>query len=350
MAFNFDIGNPGDSSIVSQFPANERSFRSTVNSWVQTEHDLNGRHVLGQGSVAARNAITTFGVGNLWFNTDTTPATLQRCTVAGSPATFENIGANQTITGPGSSTNTDIVTWNGATGTILADSGVQIGTGANNVLQLNASGQIPAIDGSLLTNLAWGMSVFNSSGSYTPPTGINSVWVTCVGGGGGGGGCAAGSNSGGGGAGATAGAIVAVTPGTPVTVTVGTGGNGGAAGANAGANGGNTSFGASVVAAGGTGAPGSSATISAGGAGGTTAASTGTLLVAGGTGESGRTGSQGGAGGHSSLGGGAPMQPSNNVAGNNATVVGGGGGGTTTGSATAGGNGFAGICVVIALR
>lgn len=93
MGFNFDTSNPTDASVVSAFPANERSFRGQVSGWVQTEHDLNGRHVIGTGTTTARNAITTFGVGNLWFNTDTVPAVLQRCTATGTPATFESIGS-----------------------------------------------------------------------------------------------------------------------------------------------------------------------------------------------------------------------------------------------------------------
>lgn len=65
--------------------------------------------------------------------------------------------------------------------------------------------------------------VFTSSGTYTPPAGVTSVGVLVVGGAGGGG--CAGSRGGGGGAGQVRWeAAVAVTPGTPVTVTVGAGG------------------------------------------------------------------------------------------------------------------------------
>lgn len=98
------------------------------------------------------------------------------------------------------------------------------GTAANNAVQLNASAQLPAVDGSLLTSLnasavsngtvaaarlgsgspssstylrgdgIWAslslapfsnVQTFTSSGTFTPPAGVAAVMVTCVGGGGG---------------------------------------------------------------------------------------------------------------------------------------------------------------------
>lgn len=42
--FNINETIPGDTDIVSQHPANARTFRDTVESWILTEHNVNGRH------------------------------------------------------------------------------------------------------------------------------------------------------------------------------------------------------------------------------------------------------------------------------------------------------------------
>ena len=65
-------------------------------------------------------------------------------------------------------------------------------------------------------------TVFTSSGTFTPATGVTKVWVEIIGGGGGGG-CSS-RGSGGGSAGGTINQQFTVTPGTGVTVTVGAGG------------------------------------------------------------------------------------------------------------------------------
>ncbi len=65
---------------------------------------------------------------------------------------------------------------------------------------------------------------FNSSGSFTPPAGVTQVVVECWGGGGRGSSISSGTTGGGGGGGgAYSRSLVAVTPGTPYTVTVGDG-------------------------------------------------------------------------------------------------------------------------------
>jgi hypothetical protein len=93
---------------------------------------------------------------------------------------------------------------------------------------------------------------FTSSGNFTVPAGVTTVWVTMIGGGGSG--ANNGSNGGGGGAG---GAFcykspVTVTPGATVSVTIGSGGAGVTA-PNNGNAGGTTSFGSLSVSGGGPG-------------------------------------------------------------------------------------------------
>lgn len=109
-----------------------------------------------------------------------------------------------------------------------------------------------------------GLQTFTSSGSWTCPANVTTVYVSGCGGGGGGGGGGgspgAGASSGaGGGGGAGASAMkrpVTVVPGTVYTITIGAGGiggNGGAIGASGsdGTDGGNTSFGALLTLTGG---------------------------------------------------------------------------------------------------
>ena len=126
--------------------------------------------------------------------------------------------------------------------------------------------------------------MFNTSGTWTPPSGVTSVDVFLVGGGGGGGGSTYSSGSvpevytggnGGGGGKVTERTRVAVTPGTAVSVTVGAGGTAGSnviGSATRGTNGGNGTssvFGTITAAGGGGGEAGSdSGTITYGGSSG----------------------------------------------------------------------------------
>ncbi|MGE0703511.1 MAG: glycine-rich domain-containing protein [Vicinamibacterales bacterium] len=127
--------------------------------------------------------------------------------------------------------------------------------------------------------------LFTTSGSFTVPAGITSLRVLAVGGGAGGGG----GHQGGGGSGLVAYALLAVSPGDNISLTVGAGGTG-AAQANdnnqfAGTPGGTTTFGAALVSApGGTGVTSGNASGNNGGSGGGGACNGGTTGGAGGSG------------------------------------------------------------------
>lgn len=73
-----------------------------------------------------------------------------------STAQIERIGvvsAGGDVTGPGSATANAVALFNGTTGKIIKDSGAAIGTAANNIVQLDGSARLPAVDGSQLTTL-----------------------------------------------------------------------------------------------------------------------------------------------------------------------------------------------------
>lgn len=148
------------------------------------------------------------------------------------------------------------------------------GTSANNLVQLDGSAKLPAVDGSALINLPAGggnyvMQVFTNTTpggvTWTKPAGLVAVKVTVVGGGGGS--QPASPNSTGVGAAGGGGAAIKYIPAPsipgPVTVTVGAGG-----GIPAPTNtGGTSSFGALVSATGGAGGT-TSFSSTPGGAGG----------------------------------------------------------------------------------
>ncbi len=212
--------------------------------------------------------------------------------------------------------------------------------------------------------------------TWTAPTGVASAQVLVVAGGGGGGGSAGdGWNAGGGGAGGlTSNTNYSVTPGTPVTVTVGAGGARGTASSTnngstttIGANGGNSVFGTITVIGGGgggasSGSSGGQGTKNngvAGGSGGGAATSYSSSYINGGTatsgqgnvGGSGSTGGTGYGGGGGGAGGvgtgpvtggnGGGLGLANSITGSSVTyATGGGTGATTPADATAGtGNG-----------
>ncbi|MBI0277072.1 hypothetical protein I6H07_14935 [Hafnia alvei] len=197
-----------------------------------------------------------------------------------------------------------------------------------------------------------GIQRFTSSGSFTVPIGINTVYISGSGGGAGGG-SGGGSNNGynagsGGGGGAGASVIkqpLSVVSGQTYTITIGAGGNAGvgvSAGTNGtnGTSGGTTSFGSLISLNGGTYGSGGTAGISAqdgaGGVGGDYGATDGT--DGGGVGGSGGSGPFGTAsgGGRAAIGGGKPARDPYGYG------VGGGGGGAGYQLNASGGAGSAG--------
>jgi hypothetical protein len=161
---------------------------------------------------------------------------------------------------------------------------------------------------------------FTASSTFTPAAGVTRVWYLLVGAGGAGGGCTATTNNGagGGGGGQVKVGTLAVTPGTPVTVTIGAGGTGvSGAGGNSGAS---SQFG--------------SVTAYGGGGGGTTgnggADSPGGGGAAGGGGGAGSTANSAGGGGGGAGGHGFPGNAGASTSGN-------GGLGGLSGSGGAGG-------------
>ncbi len=220
---------------------------------------------------------------------------------------------------------TNNINWNGSTLTIAGDI---VGYGN---LNGTAIGQI--IAGSF--NFVTYISPLNTDITFTVPTDVYKLKVTCIGGGGGG---SSGNGPYGGGGGGACLKTFAVTPGQTYTIRVGGGGNGGAAGnsgGNVGANGNASSFsgnGINMTGNGGTGAPVGG---NRGGAGGS--ASGGILNYAGNYGGSSQF--LGGGGAAAFIGIGSAFQlsgPSNSGAG-------GGGNYYTQG---AGGNGGSGIVIV----
>lgn len=169
-----------------------------------------------------------------------------------------------------------------------------------------------------------GTVFFPSSGTWTAPTGITTIFLTILSGGGNGGNASSGGSGGGGGGGGGSGALLlnfpyTVTPGNTYTVTIAAGGsptvfdilslsggsNGTSASGSPGGGGGAASSGGTIdFASGGNGGNGAAGNGAAGGAGGG-ATSYGGGGSAGGAGGGGNGGNGGNGSGYGSGGGGA---------------------------------------------
>ena len=265
----------------------------------------------------------------------------------GKTSATDDLGANWLVVSPTGGTADDI-------DLIDFDNGLQ-GERLRNFLQpqddldnLNDNEQARTNIGLIYTQ-----QVFESSGTWTKPSGCRYVKVECIGGGGGSGGVTGNANpsinagSGGGGGGGYASSVIDVTATASEGVTIGAGGGAGANGATSGSSGGATAFGTSVIANGGTGSAGHTAGSEgshAGGDGGQASSSTGDVKSDGSHGGIGFTDGlifYGGTGGATALGG----TSSTNTDG---SVYGGGAGGKSTFSAgdTPGRNGGNGVCIV----
>lgn len=317
----------------------------------------------GTGASNAANARTNLGVA-IGTNVQAYDATLQSLSALGTAAdrfaytTGVDTWAEGSITAAGRAILDDADASAQRTTLGLGTAAtLNVGTSANNVVQLDGSAKLPAVDGSLLTNLPVQASsgrllrapqILTSGTSYTTPADCNSIYVELVGGGGGGGGGNISASGGGGGA-AYAAKYFTVAASTAYTYAIGAG-----ATANSGV-GGNTTFtvGAITVTAGGGGGGGTSGstppTSAAGGGGGT--ATNGDINVSGGSGNRGFAAASyatvfTGSGGTSGLGFGAGGQSA--YASSNATINGsnasgyGGGGGGGQGNGT-GGDGTSGV-------
>lgn len=197
----------------------------------------------------------------------------------------------------------------------------------------------------LATNETHGEQLLTSSGSWTAPAGVTTIWLDGAAQGGGGGGVNAGAGTVGGGGGAgqqIKGVRYTVVPGTAYTVTLAnTGGAGGTSGGGNGTAGSNAVFGALVTLTGGSGGAGAAPGVGVGGAAGGAGGSNGQggFNITGSTSLAGNGG--GGIWGPPTV----PATMSGNFAGTNASGYGSGGSGAHAGSgvASAGGNGAPGF-------
>jgi len=90
--FDVDEANPADDAVVSQYPANERASRQNIVNMFEVEHhEGTGRHQIPAGNTAARDAITDWQQGSIFWNTQTSPRKIQRQTAAASPFSWEDL-------------------------------------------------------------------------------------------------------------------------------------------------------------------------------------------------------------------------------------------------------------------
>jgi len=84
--FNPNETSPGDTDVVSLYPALARQFRDIMESWMIFEHGRSGHHTFPVYTTSERDAVTTWEVGSLVYNE--TLKQLQVC-IDDSPMTFE---------------------------------------------------------------------------------------------------------------------------------------------------------------------------------------------------------------------------------------------------------------------
>lgn len=71
MPFTIDVTTPQDTMLISVFPSNERTHRTSLTNIISGEHDIaSAHHKLPQLDVSARDAITDWVNGSLIQNTD----------------------------------------------------------------------------------------------------------------------------------------------------------------------------------------------------------------------------------------------------------------------------------------
>ena len=227
---------------------------------------------------------------------------------------------------------------------------LNVGTGPNNIVQLDGSSKLPAVDGSQLTGIATAApvlrkQVFTSAGAFTfttpsasKVTTVYKVTLTAAGGSGCGGLSGAGA-----GAGETAIKwVTGLSPSTGYRGSVGTGATGGSGTGSAGGNTTMTDATPTTYTANGGGAAGNTTANGTGGSGGN-----GDVNIPGGDGGTGAGTAAvdvGGYGGGSFWGSGGAQQFNSNISANG-TCPGAGGSGHSN-SAGNGGNGANGICVI----
>lgn len=68
--FNPNETVPGNSDLVSVYPAAERTFRDIVESWLLYEHGRSGHHSFPLNTTAARDGDTTWELGSLFYNSE----------------------------------------------------------------------------------------------------------------------------------------------------------------------------------------------------------------------------------------------------------------------------------------
>jgi hypothetical protein len=256
-----------------------------------------------------------------------------------------------TARGAPDATNDKILIFDNAAGTLkYVTPALVAAAGAAGVSSFNS------LTGAVTSNVV--LQVFTASGTYTPTSGMAHAIITCVGGGGGGGGAAstAGSNHTGGGGGAGGVSIkrvIASDIGASKAVTIGAAGSGTTTNGGAG---GDTSLGVLCIGKGASGGTGGLNAISFGSPGLGGVSGTGDASFPGMPGGAGGIGSTtiyipSGMGGSSAYGaGGGAVVTGANANGNGATGYGCGGSGAlsyNTTTAATGGNGSAGLVMIL---